>query len=362
VNTKLFALFLLSLPAFAQTAQITGRVTDATGAAVPGVEIAIRSTLTGAERRAQTNEVGLFTVPLLQPGTYDVHVERQGFKPISQAGIALEVDQRAELNFSLEVGTLSEQVEVRSALSRLNTVKASQGQVIDNQRIVDMPLNGRNYIDLALMSGGAVQSAPSSRIDGFSAGGQRVSQNRYIMDGIDNNSVELAAAGRRAEMVEPSIDAIQEFKVQTNAYAAEFGRGMGGVVNLTIKSGSNDLHGTAFEFVRNEIFDARNFFTPVGSPKPPFKRNQYGFSVGGPVMLPKLYNGKNKTFFFGDYEGTRIRETSTIANTLPTLRMREGNSSELPSSRRVNDPGTGQQFPGNVIPASRFDPVAVRLM
>ncbi|MDP2999628.1 MAG: TonB-dependent receptor [Bryobacterales bacterium] len=362
MNTKLFAFFLLALSAFAQTAQITGRVTDASGAAVPGVGIAIRSTTTGAERRAQTNEAGLFTVPLLQPGTYDVRVERQGFKPISQAGIALEVDQRAELNFSLEVGTLSEQIEVRAALSRLNTVEASQGQVIDNQRIVDMPLNGRNYIDLALMSGGAVQSAPGSRIGGFSAGGQRVSQNNYIMDGIDNNSVELAAAGRRAEMVQPSIDAIQEFKVQTNAYAAEFGRGMGGVVNLTIKSGSNELHGTAFEFVRNEIFDARNFFTPVGSPKPPFKRNQYGFSVGGPVMLPKLYNGKNRTFFFGDYEGTRIRETSTIASTLPTLRMREGNFSELPSGRRFNDPDTGQQFPGNVIPASRFDPVAVRLM
>ena len=144
-------------------------------------------------------------------------------------------------------------------------MEASQGQVIDNQRIVEMPLNGRNYIDLALMSGGAVQSAPGSRVGGFSAGGQRVSQNNYIMDGIDNNSVELAAAGRRAEMVQPSIDAIAEFKVQTNAYSAEFGRGMGGVVNLTIKSGTNGYHGAAFEFVRNEIFDARNFFTPANT-------------------------------------------------------------------------------------------------
>ncbi|MBI4873496.1 MAG: TonB-dependent receptor [Acidobacteria bacterium] len=362
MNIKLIAGALLAVSAFSQTAQITGRVSDATGAAMPGVDITLRSVATNTERRTRTNEVGLYTIPLLQPGAYDLQVKQQGFKPVTQSGITLAVDQRAELNFTLEVGALTEQIEVKAAVSRLNTVEASQGQVIDNQRIVEMPLNGRNYIDLALMSGGAVQSAPGSRIGGFSADGQRVSQNNYLMDGIDNNSVELAAAGRRAEMVQPSIDAIQEFKVQTNAYAAEFGRAMGGVVNLSIKSGSNDLHGTAFEFVRNELFDARNFFNPAGSPKPPFKRNQYGAALGGPVVLPKLYNGKNRTFFFGDFERTRIRETSTIANTLPTLRMRNGDFGELPSSRRFTDPATGQPFPGSLIPASRFDPVAATLV
>jgi len=261
--------FILSfVSALAQTAQVTGRVNDQSGAAVPGVQITIKNVATGTERQTVTNEIGLYTIPLLQPGTYDINLMFTGFKPILQKGIALAVDQRAELNFTLEVGGVSEQVEVRASVSRLNTVEASQGQVIDNQRIVDMPLNGRNYIDLALMSGGAVQSTPNSRIGGFSAGGQRVSQNNYLMDGIDNNSTELAAAGRRAEMVQPSIDAIQEFKVQTNSYSAEFGRGMGGVVNLTIKNGTNELHGAAFEFVRNEKFDARNFFTPVGAAKP----------------------------------------------------------------------------------------------
>ena len=223
-----------------------------------------------------------------------------------------------------------------------------------------MPLNGRNFLDLALMSGGAVQPTPNSRIGGFSSGGQRVSQNNYLMDGIDNNSVELAAAGRRAEMVEPSIDAIQEFKVQTNSYAAEFGRGMGAVVNLTIKSGTNYVHGTAFEFVRNEVFDAKNFFTPPDASKPPFKRNQYGLSFGGPVVIPRVYNGRNRTFFFGDFERTRIRETGTIANTLPTLKMRTGDFSEL--SKRVLDPTNGQQFTSNIIPASRFDTVAAKLI
>ena len=362
MSAKLLVIPFLALGLVAQTSQVGGRVTDATGAAVPGVQVSVRSTATGTERQVRTNDSGLYTVPLLQPGPYDVVVRQQGFKPITQSGITLEVDQRAELNFRLEVGLVTERVEVRASVSRLNTVEASQGQVIDNQRIVEMPLNGRNYIDLALMSGGAVQSAPGSRIGGFSAGGQRVSQNNYIMDGIDNNSVELAAAGRRAEMVQPSIDAIAEFKVQTNAYSAEFGRGMGGVVNLTIKSGTNGFHGAAFEFARNEIFDARNFFTPANKAKPSFKRNQYGLAFGGPVILPKLYNGKNKTFFFGDFESTRIRETSTIANTLPTMRMRNGDFGELPANRRINDPNNGQPFPGNVIPASRFDPVARRLM
>lgn len=351
---------LLSAAALAQTAQLNGRVTDSAGAVVPGASITIRNTSTGAERQARTNEVGLYTVPLLPPGSYDIRVQHTGFKPIVQGGVQLDVDQRATADFVLEVGALSETVEVSASVSRLNTVEASQGQVIDNQRIVDMPLNGRNYLELALMSGGAVQPAPGSRTGGFSAAGQRISQNNYLMDGIDNNSVELAAAGRRAEMVEPSIDAIQEFKVQTNSYGAEFGRGMGAVVNLTIKSGTNSLHGTAFEFVRNEIFDAKNFFTPAGASKPPFKRNQYGLSLGGPVAIPHVYNGRNKTFFFGDFERTRIRQTATIANTLPTVPMRNGDFSEL--SKKILDPTNGQQFPGNVIPTSRFDPVAVRLI
>jgi hypothetical protein len=352
--------FIFSSAATAQTAQLSGRIADAAGSVVPGASITIRSTATGVERQTRTNDIGLYTLPLLQPGVYEIRVQHPGFKPIVQSGIQLDVDQRGVADFTLEIGSVSEQVEVKASVSRLNTVEASQGQVIDNQRIVDMPLNGRNYIDLALMSGGAVQAAPNSRIGGFSAGGQRISQNNYLMDGLDNNSVELAAAGRRAEMVQPSIDAIQEFKVQTNSYAAEFGRGMGAVVNLTIKNGTNEIHGTAFEFVRNEIFDAKNFFTPASAAKPAFKRNQYGLSLGGPVVIPGLYKGRNKTFFFGDFERTRIRETATIANTLPTLKMRTGDFSEL--TKRVNDPTTGQQFAGNIIPASRFDPVAAKLM
>lgn len=358
----LAASLLLSLPLLAQTGQISGRVMDASGAAVQSASVVVRSETTGLERRVQTGEAGLYALPLLNADRYTLTASRTGFRSEIRSGVHLEVDQRAELNFTLEVGAVTESVEVTAAVSRLNTIEASQGQVVDNKRIVEMPLNGRNYIDLALMSGGAVQTPGNSRVGGFSAGGQRATQNNYLLDGIDNNQVELAAAGRRAEMVAPSIDALQEFKVQTNSYAAEFGRGMGGVVNVSLKNGTNDIHGSAFEFLRNEVFDARNFFTPPNTRKPPFKRNQYGLSLGGPVWIPKLYNGRNRTFFFGDFESTRVRETSTVQSTLPTMRMRQGDFGELPSTRRATDPTNGQPFANGIIPASRFDPVAAKLI
>ncbi len=367
-NSIWMAIILLlcgSLAAFAQTAQITGRVTDATGAVISGVEIVVKSVATGGIRSTLTNEVGYYAVPLLQPGLYEVTARHQGFRAVTQSGVSLAVDQRAEIGFTLEVGTISERIEVRSTSLQLNTVEASQGQVIENQRIVELPLNGRNYLELALLSPGTAQPAPGSRLGGFSSGGQRISQNNYLLDGVDNNSIELAAAGRRAEMVQPSIDALQEFKVQTNAYSAEYGRGMGSVVNVTIKSGSNELHGTAFEFLRNEKLDAMNFFTPQGAKKPTFKRNQFGFSVGGPILIPKLYKGSDRTFFFADYEGTRIRETSTIVSTIPTVKMRSGDFSDLLDQRRksILDPAANNNaFPGNIIPASRLDPVGLTLI
>jgi hypothetical protein len=333
--TKLVSAVLLAVStAFTQTAQITGRVTDESGAVIPGAAIIVVNVATGQDRHASTNQDGYFTVPLLLPGEYKVMVEQKGFKPIARSGVVLEVDQRAELNFVLQVGSVTEQIEVSAAVSLLNTVEGSQGQVIENRRIVELPLNGRNYEELALLSAGAVQPLDSARFGGFSSGGMRDTQNNFILDGVDNNPIELAGAQRRSEMVQPSIDAIQEFKVQTNAYSAEYGRAMGAVVNVSTKGGTNDLHGSAFEFVRNEKLDAKNFFDPPDRPKPPFKRNQYGFSVGGPVWIPKVFNGKNKVFFFGDYEGTKIRQSSTTSSTLPTLRMRSGDFSELLTVRK----------------------------
>lgn len=355
---------LIGTCAFAQTAQVTGRVTDSSGAVVPDAIVKVINVATAVDRTTATNESGYYTVPLLPPGKYRMTVEHQGFKTISRTGILLEVDQRAEVNFVLEVGAVAEQVEVRADALQLNTVEASQGQVIDNRRIVDLPLNGRDYNDLALLTAGTAPPPGGSRYGGFSSGGMRVTQNNFVLDGVDNNGVELAGAQRQGEIVKPSIDAIQEFKVQTNSYAAEYGRAMGSVVNVTTKSGTNDLHGTAFEFLRNEKLDAKNFFDPANRPKPPFKRNQYGFSAGGPLFLPKLLDGRNRFFWFGDYEGTRIRESLTLNSTIPTVKMRTGDFSELRSQldRTIRDPQTNQPFPGNIIPQSRLDPLARRLV
>ncbi len=351
----------LCASAFGQTSQVTGRVTDPTGAVIPGAQITVLNVATGVDRKVNTNEDGYYTVPLLPPGEYRVTVEQKGFRPLVRSGITLQVDQRAELNFTLEVGTLSESIEVTAAAAQLNTVEASQGQVIENQRIVELPLNGRTYTDLALLSAGTVQPLSGARYEGFSSGGMRNTQNNFILDGVDNNGIELAGAQRRSEMVQPSIDAVQEFKVQTNAYAAEYGRALASVVNVTTKSGTNELHGTAFEFVRNEKLDAKNFFDPADRPKPPFKRNQYGFSLGGPVYIPKLFDGRNRVFFFGDYEGTKVRESSTTTSTIPTLRMRDGDFGELLPGKQLKDVD-GQPFSNNIIPASRFDPVGLTLL
>lgn len=355
---------LLTSALFAQTASVTGRVTDSSGAVIPGANVFIVNVATAQDRTVTTNDAGYYTFSLLQPGRYQIKVEHQGFKSITRSGLVFETDQRAELNFALEVGAVSEQVEVTANVAQLNTVEASRGQVIENRRIVEMPLNGRNYNQLALLSAGTVQPLAGARMEGFSVNGMRVSQNNFQLDGVDNNGIELAGAQRRSEMVQPSIDAIQEFKVQTNAYAAEFGRAMGAVVNVTTKSGTNSIHGTAFEFLRNEKLDAKNFFDDPSKPKPPFKRNQYGLTFGGPVFIPKVLDGRNRFFFFGDFESTRVRESTTTTSTIPTLGMRNGDFSDLLTQRNkaITDPSTRAPFPGNIIPASRFDPVAKTLI
>ncbi|MBK7931451.1 MAG: TonB-dependent receptor [Bryobacterales bacterium] len=357
-------LLLPALPALAQTASVTGRVTDTTGAIIAGATVGIVNQGTAAERTATTNDSGYFTFSLLAPGRYQMRVETQGFKTINRSGIILETDQRAELNFTMEIGAVTEQIEVTANVAQLNTVEASRGQVIENRRIVEMPLNGRNYNQLALLSAGAVQPLAGARMEGFSVNGMRVTQNNFQLDGVDNNGIELAGAQRRSEMVQPSIDAIQEFKVQTNSYAAEYGRAMGAVVNVTTKSGTNDIHGTAFEFLRNEKLDAKNFFDNPNTPKPPFKRNQYGLTLGGPIFIPKIVDGRNRFFFFGDFESTRIRESTTTTSTIPTAGMRSGDFSDLLSQRNrtITDPAARAPFPGNLIPASRFDRVGKTLI
>ncbi|MPY90139.1 MAG: hypothetical protein GEU99_19720 [Luteitalea sp.] len=355
----LICLLAVPRPLLAQveTARITGTIQDSSGAILPGVGITIIHVETSRQVTAVTNDEGRYLSIPLPVGEYRVQAELSGFKRASREGIRLEVAQSAVIDFVMEVGDLEEAIAVTADAPLGNTVDATQGQVIDNRRVVDLPLNGRDYAQLSLLSAGAIQPI-GGRFGGFSAGGQRTTQNNYLLDGVDNNNVQIAAQGLQAEVVKPSVDALQEFKVVTNTYSAEYGRAAGGVVNVVLKSGSNDFHGTTFAFLRNEAFDAKNFFDPPDEDKPPFKRNQFGFSLGGPIV-------RGKTFFFGDYEGTRIRESRTVNNTIPTRNMREGDFSELGETLydpATFDPATGtrQPFPNNIIPGDRIDPIARR--
>ena len=355
ILTCLFILLLTSCLAFAQveTARITGTVTDSTGAVIPGTMITFVHVATNTTFEMQADEVGRYVSPPLRIGEYRVELVSEGFKKAVRTGVHLEINETAVLNTVMELGAVSEVVDVTADAPLLETTQATAGQVIDNKRIVDLPLNGRDYIQLALLSQGAVQGL-GGRFGGFSAGGNRTTQNNYMLDGVDNNNVQIAAQGRQAESVKPSIDAVQEFKVSTNSFSAEYGRAMGGVVNVSLKSGSNDFHGTAFEFVRNDKIDAKNLFDAADADKPPFKRNQFGFSAGGPIV-------KNKLFIFGDYEWTKIRESRTVTTTIPTPLMRSGNFSEI--SKTIYDPysynGTERSpFPNNTIPTASQDPIS----
>ncbi len=342
-----------------ETARITGTVSDPTGAVIPGVEVAVTHLQTNRQFVTETNEAGRYEAPNLALGDYQVAVEAGGFKRSIRSGINLEVREVAVVDVVLEVGQVTESVSVVADATLLNTVEAAQGEVINNKQIVDFPLNGRSYIKLALLSTGAMMTETGRRAS-FSSSGMRPSQNNVMLDGIDNNNLQSATHARRSDATAISIDAVQEFKVETNSFSAEYGKSAGGVVNVVMKSGTNEVHGTVFGFLRNEVFDAKNFFDDPDMPRPPFKRSQFGFSAGGPIV-------RNRTFVFGDYEGTRVRESRTVNNTIPTILMRQGDFTEIgdtiydpDSLREVDGNFFRDPYPGNIIPLSRMDPVAMQ--
>jgi hypothetical protein len=350
------------------TGSIIGLVTDTTGSAVPKAAVTVTRVDTGIATKTTTDISGNYVVTPLQPGPYSVTVEAQGFKKSVSAGIALNVQDRLAVNVTLEVGQITETVEVQGVAAPLQTDTSYLGQVVDSQKIVDLPLNGRFFTRLAVLTAGAAPTAPGARDErtgGFSANGVRPYQNNYLLDGIDNNSLSEDLTNEASFVVGPSPDAIAEFKVQTNSMSAEFGRSGGAVMNVTFKSGTNQFHGSVFEFLRNSRLDAKNFFDPATGPTPPFKQNQFGAAAGGPVEFPH-YNGKNRTFFFADYQGTRIRTAHTFLATLAPLAWRTGNFSGF---NPAFDPNTTtgpnavrQPFPNNQIPLQRFDPASLKLI
>jgi hypothetical protein len=348
----------------AQTASVQGSVTDPSDAAIAGVTIRITNVSTGVVTDLETNASGLYSAPLLQPGGYKIDAEKPGFARATRTGVDLDVGQTARVDFTLKIGSVNETVEVSAAALTVDSETSTVGQVIHTKQILDLPLNGRNYLDLARLTTGVAPSF-GSRTDAkgtFSALGQHGLQTNILLDGADNNSrFSGGQLGYEAQAVTPSIDAVQEFKVVTNNNSAEYGFRMGGTVIVSTKSGTNALHGSAYEFLRNDKLDATNFFG-VGQPKPAFRRNQFGATAGGPVL-------RNRTFFFVSFEGTRIRMGETDISTVPTAAERAGDFSAAglkalfdPASTRLSSPGqyVRDRFPGNMIPANRFDSVSVK--
>ena len=349
-------LFVITVVAPAQTTtgSIVGIVTDPSGAAVPGANVTVANEGTGTVAlRLTTDPSGNYVATTLPPGRYSVSVEAPGFKKSVSPGINLSVQDRIAVNMTLEVGQVTETVEVTGAAQQLQTDSSYLGQVVESQRIVDLPLNGRYFTRLAVLTSGTIPTAPGARDErtgGFSSNGVRPYQNSYLLDGIDNNSLSQDLTNEASFVYGPSPDAIAEFRVQTNSMSAEFGRSGGAVMNVNIKSGTNEYHGAIFEFLRNDKFDARNFF--AGNVKPEYRLNQFGGAVGGPVL-------KNRTFFFADYQATRQRTGQTFLSTVAPLAWRTGDYSGF---NPVLDPATKQPFANNRVPATRFDPAALKLI
>jgi hypothetical protein len=377
VELKTTALLILSIllcapytGAQTHRASIRGTVTNATGNNLADASLRLFDEATNEARNATTGANGEFTVSGLPPGSYRLEVESAGYKKYVRQ-FELHVNQIQRIEVMLEVGSLPEErVVITDTLPPLKKDSAALGTVIENRQVTGLPLDGRNFFELSLLVPGAAPAAPGSagsvRGDfAFSVNGAREDSNNFLLDGVYNVDPKLNTFG-----VRPPVDAIREFEIQTSTYDAAFGRNSGAQVNVALKSGSNELHGSLYEFFRNGALDARNYFAPPDQPAPQYQRNQFGFSLGGPIV-------KDRTFFFVDYEGTRAREGITRVTNVPTLQERRGDFSAflppgLPAGTSCNapsgftlPPGTfilcdrfaGVRFPNNVIPAERFNAI-----
>jgi hypothetical protein len=332
------------------TASLEGTVLDPAGAAVPSAKVRVVNTSTNFEVRVTTGTDGRFSFPSLPPGgPYTVAVEAAGFSTEEQAGITLAVNQAARLEIHLRIGSATETVRVTAEASLIEPGTATMGQVINSQNIVNLPLNQRNAYSLVFLAPGVTGTVSNQyNSANISINGGRPGSTDILVDGIPSspslaNPIEGLA-------VFPSVDSVQEFKVQTNTYSAEFGRSGSGIINLIYRSGTNQFHGSAFEFLRNSNLDANGFFANRnGTPLPNFKRNQFGATLGGPVELPKLYRGRDKTFFFFGYEGLRQGSANNLNTVVPTLAQRTGDF-----SKTLNAAGQQVRRPDRAMSGNRF--------
>lgn len=389
LRTVAYSCWLLTLPALAQvdTGTLQGTVIDASSAVVPGAGVTIVNEATGLRQATVSRDDGTWILTPVRIGTYTVEVTATGFQKVRRTGVRVNIQQQTVVDFSLNPGELTQVVNVDAVAPVLQTQNGSVGETVSAQTINNLPLSGRNYNFLARLTAGVTHPQPEGRglnaTGWFTANGTRPAQNNFLLDGIDNNSNNVDFLSGAAYVLRPPVDAINEFKLQTNAFSAEFGRAGGAVLNASLKSGSNQVHGSAWEFLRNDKLDAADFFQNAnGQKKGAFRQNQFGAAVGGPIV-------PNRMFFFVDYEGTRIRQAVPTTASVPTasqrasgftdfsdlIRMQSGSRTDLLGrtfpSGTIFDPSTTRAvgngwvrdpFPGNIIPASRLNPNAVKLM
>ena len=346
------AAFLALLPAslMAQaTGLIVGTVQDASGAVIPGAQVKAINELTGLEWETVSDQGGRFNFPRMPVGNYHVEVTQQGFTQFLSEPFRLDADQSRQVTVALEVGQVTESITVAGAVTEVETVGGTLKEIIDERRITELPLNGRNPVQLILLVPGVVSGPGSSSLNqnmALAVNGARAVSNNYLLDGGDNNDPQQNVAA-----IMPNPDALEEFSVLTNNFSAEYGRNMGAIINAVTKSGTNQYHGSAYEFLRNDALDARSFF---GLATGKLRRNQFGATTGGPIA-------KNRTFFFGAYEGVRQRQAATFSGLfVPTALERAGDFSA--TGRKPKDPLTGEAFPNHLIPETRFDAASLNFL
>jgi len=352
----LLLVWSFSLLAQTPSATVVGRVTDPSGAVVPGVAVKVTDVDRNVSQLGTTNDLGDFTIPYLQPGRYTLETKGDGFRGYKHSDFRLAVDQIMRVDIQLEVGTTSDSVTVTDTITVLNTESGSRGEVATEKEITDIPLDGRNFTDLAFLTGGVIPKGDGG--DGsFAVNGGRADNFGFFVDGVNNTQRRNTGA-----VINPPIESVQEFKVITSGFNAEYGRYAGGMMSVVTKSGTNRLRGSLYEFLRNDVFDATGYFDVE---KSKLRRNQFGATIGGPVVLPRIYNGRNRTFFLYTWESLRLVDGKSQRGIVPTPEMLKGDYSNakdaLGKPLVIMDTTTKLPFPKNQIPVARMDPVALKM-